>query len=127
MMACAVSAAGPAFSAGLQPDGTYVLSKDELALDCKKLTGRAQIRIMQLRDYELRHHGSLAARTTQQVVVPLFGGSSYGADPEADYKRDRAMIEAYNRRLAEKKCRVFDLAKELQPRPAAETPLPQKQ
>lgn len=111
---------------GLQPDGTYVLSKAELELDCKKLTGRTLVRILQMRDHDLRNHSSVASQTAQKLVVPLFGGSQYGSDPEADYRRDRAMVEAYNRRLAEKRCKVFDLAKELQPRPAAETPVPKK-
>lgn len=112
---------------GLQPDGTYVLSKAELELDCKKLTGRTLVRILQMRDHDVRNHSSVASQTAQKLVVPLFGGSQYGSDPEADYRRDRAMVEAYNRRLAEKRCKVFDLAKELQPRPAAETPVPKKQ
>jgi hypothetical protein len=42
----------------------------------------------------------------------------------ADYRRDRASVEAYNRRLEEKRCKAFDLVKELQPKPAAESPTP---
>jgi hypothetical protein len=110
----------------MQPDGTYLMSKDELALDCKKLTGRVMVRILQMRNYEIRNPTTTAARTTQQVVTPVFGGTSYGADPDADYRRDRALVEAYNKRLAEKQCKVFDLVKELQPKPAGETPTPAK-
>ncbi len=61
-------------------------------------------------------------RGAQQVVTPIFGGSRHGIDPDADYRRDRAMIEAYNQRLGEKRCKVFDLVKELQPKPAGESP-----
>ena len=107
---------------GLQPDGSYVLSPSELALNCRKLTGRTLVRILQIRDYELSRSGSVAARGIQQVVTPVLGGTQRGADPDADYRRDRAMVEAYNRRLAEKGCKSFDLVKELQPKPAAETP-----
>jgi hypothetical protein len=110
----------------LKPDGTYVLSEAELALDCKKLTGRTLVRILQIRDYQLTRKGSAAARGSQQVIAPIFGGTTYGADPEADYRRDRAIVEAYNRRLAEKQCKVFDLVKELQPKPAGESPVPVK-
>ncbi len=85
-----------------------------------------QVRILQIRDYEERNKGSVAARGAQQVIAPIFGGTSYGADPEADYRRDRAIVEAYNRRLAEKNCKVFDLVKELQPKPAGESPTPVK-
>ncbi len=109
---------------GLQPDGTYVLSPSELALSCKKLTGRTVVRILQIRDYDLARKTSFASRQLQKVATPVLGGSGYGADPDADYRRDRAMIEAYNRRLAEKRCKTFDLVKELQPKPAAESPQP---
>ncbi|MCL4766089.1 MAG: hypothetical protein KJZ80_07650 [Hyphomicrobiaceae bacterium] len=111
-----------AVTPGLQPDGSYVLSPSELALDCKKLTGRTLVRILQIRDYELSRKSSFASRQFQQVAKPLFGGTSHGADPDADYRRDRAVVEAYNRRLAERRCKSFDLVKELQPKPAAETP-----
>ncbi len=107
---------------GLQPDGSYVLGPSELALDCKKLTGRTLVRILQIRDHELSSKSSFASRQLHQVAKPLFGGTSHGADPDADYRRDRALVEAYNRRLAEKGCKSFDLVKELQPKPAAETP-----
>ncbi len=117
------SSAGPApVQSGLQPDGRYVLSASELALNCRKLTGRTVVRILQIRDYQLTKKGSLAARSLQKVVTPVFGGTERGADPDADYYRDRAMVEAYNRRLAEKGCKSFDLVKELQPKPAAESP-----
>lgn len=117
-----VSARAPAAAPGLQPDGTYVLSPSELALNCRKLTGRTLVRILQIRDYELSRSSSAVSRQIQQVVTPVFGGTERGADPEADYRRDRAIVEAYNRRLAEKGCKSFDLVKELQPKPAAETP-----
>jgi len=116
-------AANPAPSSpGLQPDGTYVLSEAELALNCKKLTGRAMVRLFQIRDYELSSKSSFASRQFQKVTTPVFGGTARGADPDADYRLDRAMIEAYNRRLQEKGCKSFDLVKELQPKPAAESP-----
>lgn len=107
---------------GLQPDGTYVLNPSELALNCKKLAGRTVVRILQIRDYELSQKTSFASRQAQKIATPVFGGTSYGADPDADYRRDRAIVEAYNWRLAEKRCKSFDLVKELQPKPAAESP-----
>lgn len=108
---------------GLQPDGSYVLSPPELALSCRKLTGRTLVRILQIRDYELSQSGSVAAQQIQKVVAPVMGGTKRGADPDADYRRDRAIVEAYNKRLAEKGCKSFDLVKELQPKPAAESPV----
>jgi hypothetical protein len=112
----------PAQMGTMQPDGTYKLSDAELSLNCKKLTGRTFVRILQIRDHELSQKSSPIAQGAQQVVSPVFGGSSYGANPEADYRRDRAIVEAYNQRLGEKGCKVFDLVKELQPKPAGESP-----
>ena len=120
------TAAATTASPGLQTNGTYVLSPAELELSCKKLTGRAMVRILQLRDHDLSRRTSLASRSLQQVATPIFGGTRYGADPEAAYRRDLAMLEAYNRRLAEKRCKTFDLVKELQPKPAAESPTVKK-
>ncbi len=108
----------------MQPDGTYAMSADELKLDCKKLTGRVVVRILQMRNHEIRNHSSGVSRTAQQAVTPIFGGTTFGSDPDADYRRDRALVEAYNKRLAAMKCKVFDLVKELQPKPAGETPTP---
>lgn len=108
---------------GLQSDGTYILSEAELALSCKKLAGRAQVRLLQIRDRELSTTSSFASRQMQKVATPVFGGTRYGADPDTDYLHDRAMVEAYNQRLAQKGCRTFDLEKELQPKPAGESPM----
>ncbi len=111
----------------LQQDGSYQLSADELAMDCKRLTGRSAVRILQIRDYQFSEKSSAASRSAKQVVSPVFGGSTFGADPDAEYQRDRALLVAYNKRLADKGCRVFDLEKELQPKPTSETPTPVKQ
>ena len=111
----------------LRADGTYELGPDELKLDCKKLTGRVTIRILQMRNNQIRSNSTLASRLSQQAFTPLYGGTQHGADPDSDYRRDLALVQAYNKQLAEKKCKVFDLTKELQPKPAAENPKPIKQ
>jgi hypothetical protein len=118
-------AAKEAAGAGrLEPSGQYTLGPDELALDCKKLTGRMQVRILQIRDHNERSVGTGVARAAQQVAQPVFGGATYGARPDADVARDRAVLEAYNRQLAAKNCKTFDLDAELRPKPVRETPTP---
>jgi hypothetical protein len=98
------------------PSGVgYTLSNDELALDCKKLTGRMAVRIVQIRDFQTRTQTTALSRGLQTAVKPAFGGSGEGSDPNGRYARDRAQLEAYNRRLAEKNCANFDLAAELDP------------
>jgi hypothetical protein len=102
----------------------YELSKAELELDCRKLTGRMQVRILQVRDYAERAKSSAASRLAQQALAPIAGGSQHGADPDGQYRRDLAMLHAYNRRLAEKKCPTFDLESDLKPQPVQNTPRP---
>ncbi len=91
----------------------YQLSDDEKKLDCKKLTGKMQVRILQMRGYDTRTKASSMARTTQAVATPIFGGTKEGLDPDGQYRKDRAMLEAYNRQLADKKCKTFDIDAEL--------------
>lgn len=97
----------------LPPAGGYTLTADELALDCKKLTGRMAVRIVQVRDFQTRSQASSVARGIQTAMQPAWGGSGVGSDPQSRYARDRAMLQAYNQRLAEKNCANFDLNAEL--------------
>jgi hypothetical protein len=91
----------------------YQLSEDEKKFDCKRLTGKMQVRILQMRGYDTRAKASSMARTTQAVATPIFGGTKEGLDPDGQYRKDRAMLEAYNRQLADKKCKTFDIEAEL--------------
>jgi hypothetical protein len=126
---CAGSGAG--LTSGISPPestpsystaGGYVLSADEQSLDCKKLTGRMQIRILQIRDYNERHQASAFSRALQSGVAAVKGGSIAGTDPDGDFAKDRAMLEAYNKQLAAKSCKSYDLAAELKPKDFHETP-----
>ena len=114
-------------SAGLAPaaqtvsrlpsEGGYQLTAAERDMDCRTLTGRMAVRIMQLRDYENRVQASLVSRAIQSTTSPVFFGSGAGAglDPDGRYRRDRAQLVAYNGLLAEKQCANFDLDAELKP------------
>jgi hypothetical protein len=94
--------------------GEYQLSEQELKYDCKKLTGTMQIRIMQIRDYDPKKQTSAVARNAQALATPIWGGTTVGIDPDGQYRKDRAMLEAYNRRLVDKKCKSYDLPAALQ-------------
>ena len=102
----------------------YELSAEEKSLDCKRLTGRMQLRILQTRDTIQRNDSSALGRGMQSAVTPIFGGTTHGVDPAADAARDRAMLEAFNAQLAAKKCPTYDLDAELQPRSPRDTPTP---
>ncbi len=103
---------------------SYVLTPQELGYSCKKLTGTMQIRLLQVRQYDPKENPTYAARGVQSVATPIFGGTTVGIDPEGQHRRDLAMLEAYNRRLAEKNCKTLDLAAELKKQDPAAVPNP---
>lgn len=113
------SALGPSPAAQtvtqLPAAGAYTMTAEEMELDCKKLTGRMAVRIVQVRDFQTRTQSTSLSRSIQTAVKPAYGGSGEGTDPDGRYARDRAMLDAYNQRLAEKNCANFDLNAELDP------------
>jgi hypothetical protein len=111
-------------AAWAEPAQPYVMTQEELAYDCKKLTGRMQVRILDLRDYAVRSKSTLFSRGMQFAVTAILGGTDFGRTPDAQYARDVARLHAYNRLLVAKDCKSFDLAAELQPKPVKETPEP---
>lgn len=107
----------------LQGSG-YQLSEEELKFDCKKLTGTMQIRILQMRGYDTNKKTSAASRSLQSLTTPIFGGTKEGVDPDGQYLKDRAMLDAYNRQLAVKQCKTFDIDAELAIKSTDVTPTP---
>ena len=104
--------------------GGYVLSAGEQKLDCKQLTGRMQLRILEIRDYNERAQTSAFSRALQSGTERLFGGGKTGIDPGGQYTKDRAMLEAYNKQLAAKGCPTYDLDAELKVKDVKVTPYP---
>lgn len=116
-----------AVGAGLvaaEPATVYTLTPDELKYDCKQLTGRMQVRILDVRDYSSDKNTTGTSRALQSAVTGLFGGTEHGKHPDDQYATDVARLQAYNRQLVAKNCKSFDLEKELQPKPFRETPSP---
>lgn len=120
---------GPSLINDAQPSadsgaGGYQLSSKELGYDCKKLTGAMQVRILQVRGYETREKTTAASRAMQSITTPIFGGTTQGMDPDGQYRRDLAMLHAYNARLAQKGCKTFDIDAELAKTDVRDTPRP---
>lgn len=117
------TAAGPDTSGS---KGQYVLTDEEQGLDCKKLTGRMQVRIMQMRGYETREKTTIASRAFHSAGKMVFGGTNAGLNTDAQYARDKAVLEAYNRQLVAKDCKSFNVDEALdgaaQPVPTIEAP-----
>jgi len=84
----------------LQTSG-YQLSEEELKFDCKKLTGLMQIRILQVRGYDSNKKATAAARGIQSLATPIFGGTKEGVDPDGQYRKDLAMLQAFTNPVAQ--------------------------
>jgi hypothetical protein len=93
--------------------GAYQMGPDELAMDCKRLTGAIKINISHLRDARGRKDSSDVAQSAHKTVGGLIGGSTAGADRQAMLSRDRAKLDAYNAQLEAKKCKQVDIDAEL--------------
>ncbi len=100
----------------------YALSAEEQDLDCKDLTGRMHVRILQMRGHANKSQPSGISQGIKAVTKTVLGGTAAGADEQ--YAQSRAQLNAYNGLLATKKCATFDLDKELQARPTAPPPSP---
>ena len=77
---------------------------------------------MQLRDSQTRPQSTALAKSAHALAAKIDGAPARGADPAADYARDREQIDALNRRLAEKKCKTVDIDAELKGEPPAAAP-----
>ena len=113
-----------ALAPGQASPAAYALSEEEKSLDCKKLTGRMQVRILQARDYDAGNRPSAVSHSLQSVAVLAGSGATQGLDPSSDHARDRAQLEAYNQKLASMNCKTFNLDDELKPKPVTATPNP---
>jgi len=103
---------GPS-SGEMSGEGTYELSELDKARDCKRTLGSMQIILTRLKDPAFRVEPSSASSAMQTGSTALYGGSARGADRQAEYARERARLEAYNRLLASKNCKTLDIDAEL--------------
>jgi hypothetical protein len=103
----------PMRAGDMDTDGAYVMSNQEKATDCRRLRGSIMVTISRLKSRPGGAGTSPLAVGANKAATTVFGGSSRGLDGDAEYKRDRARIEAYNRHLASKKCPTVDIAAEL--------------
>ena len=94
-------------------EGTYELSELDKARDCKRTLGSMQLIITRLKDPVFRAEPSTVSSSLQTGSAAIAGGSARGADRQAEYARERARLEAYNRLLASKNCKTMDIDAEL--------------
>jgi hypothetical protein len=113
---------GPSGSAGLLPQ-PHTLSAEEKALDCRRLTGRIQVRLLALRGEDYKAQPSAAAAAMRTATSAALGTDT-AKNASARSATDRPMLDTYNARLVELGCPSFDIGKELEARPSAPTPYP---
>lgn len=92
-------------------------------LDCRRLNGRMQVRILQIRDRLGETQNPMY--TALQSVLGVFQASS-SAERQVDRATasDLQVLQQQNDTLKRKGCPQFDLSKELQPHPMRHTPKP---
>jgi hypothetical protein len=93
----------------LDSKGRYVVSVDERALSCGKLTGSMQVVMSRLKDTANRPRAG-ALTTTMQAVAKPFAGPGAELNIDEEVKQARARLKAYNELLAEKQCKTVDVS-----------------
>ena len=105
-----VPAALKPFNGGaMDASGRYVVSAEERALTCPKLTGSMQVVMSRLKDSANRPRPS-ATTTTMQALSQPFQGQGANLDVDDEIKQARARLKAYNELLAEKQCKTVDIS-----------------
>jgi hypothetical protein len=100
------------FESGTVAGDVYSPSAAEKALDCRKLKGSMIIIIARLKDAANRPKPSATSAAIQSGVSTVKGQPNT-MDLDAELKRERTRLKAYNGLLVEKKCPPMDIAKEL--------------
>jgi hypothetical protein len=112
--------------------GTPKVKKEtpEDKLNCKQLSGRMQVRIMQFRGYGQQKQASGISHALQSVFVNTVGTSDKGLDAPGEHDADLKQLQDYNQRLVTLGCKSYNLEHELSPdtkdTPSANVPAPKK-
>jgi hypothetical protein len=107
----------PKESGDMDAEGTYHMSKQEKGTDCRHIKGSMMVTINRMRHKAKEVGTSALAVEANKLARPFFGGSTKGLDRDAEYQRDRARLEAYNRHLADKGCATINIDAELSKAP----------
>lgn len=100
-------AAGPSEALAAAP-----ASAEDAEADCKRLAGKVQLRLLEVRSGMSPEESSLLSRTMQSAGAVL-GGSTQGLVANTSLAREVAELDDANKQLAERNCRSFDIAKAL--------------
>lgn len=96
----------------LNQSGQYQLNTREQGMDCKSLTGQAQLAILALRRGPASI-GTGASRGIRNGYASVYADTPDMRSGDGQYAYDRARLIAYNDALATRGCATFDIDKEL--------------
>lgn len=99
-------------SANVNPDPGYKLSPEEAELNCKRLAGKVQIRLLEFRSGLKPEESSAFARAIASTNA-LVDGTTAELSVAETHKKDVAQLYAFNKQLADKNCKSFDIGKAL--------------
>jgi len=102
----------------------YQAPVDDKKLNCKQLSGRTQVLILQLRGYDNRKQASGFSRGLQSIFSSTVGTTATGSDPDSQHAVDLKKLEDYNQRLAASGCKSYDLDYELKQTDPLVSPTP---
>jgi hypothetical protein len=106
-VAYAKSAKDTTHGAGYQPP------IDRSKLNCKQLSGRVQVLILQLRGEGNSKKSSALSVELHSMFASTVGTTATGSDPEGAHADDVKRLKDYNQRLAAMGCKSYDLDYEL--------------
>ncbi len=108
-------AAGCAAKVGLQSDGSYILDRGELSLDCQRMSNSVwgRLQVLKLMPEKIRAERAAVAPTAFQAIGRMFGASSQGLQNLKEYDLERAHIRSLHRQLIGKGCAPIDVEREI--------------
>lgn len=109
----------------------YQAPIEDKKLNCKQLSGRVQLLILQLRGNGSRTKSSGLSRGLQSALSATVGTTATGSDPDGQHAADLKRLQDYNQRLSAMGCKSYDLDYELKQTdplvsPSARVPPPKK-
>ena len=103
---------------------SYQAPIEDKKLNCKQLSGRVQVLILQLRGFDNRKQASGFSRGLQSAFSSTVGTSAKGRDPDSQHAADLQRLQEYNQRLAASGCKSYDLDYELKQTDPTASPTP---
>jgi len=104
---------GPPSSKRAKASPGYTLTDADRDLECNVIRGRMKVAIFHIKSEQNLPQSTDLSKGLQGAAAGIFGGTTYGTNPNAIAAKEKARLYAYNGLLKEKNCTTFDLQTEL--------------